>query len=422
MNETPSQADDAYDEFARELVASNILGDPWLDGRPRFRLEPVVLSPATLDALYDAAERIALAFDEAASLVWLRPDLLDEYFHLTPYQSLMWLASERRWHGIARLDLFLLPDGSIRCCEMNSDTPSGEAEAVLLNRMRHRHHRELVDPNADFEERFVALIRAFAATTSRAGASSPTVAIVYPTDLPEDLSMIALYREWLERRGMSVVLGAPTNLARIDGGVGLFGRAVDVVVRHYKTDWWGERIPAWSDEREYEDPDPLDGPLRLLLAADAAGEVAVVNPFGAVLTQNKLLMAFLWDHLDELSPGSADAVRTFIPETRRLVDLDPGNLVREEWVLKSDYGCEGDEVVIGRNVDERLWQSALERAVPGRWILQRYFDAARDADLAIANYGVYLLGGLRAGIYTRLSRTATDTTALSAPTFVSADH
>jgi glutathionylspermidine synthase len=418
MNGPISPSDPRYDAFARELVASNILGDPWIYGRERFRLDPVVLSMAQYTTFGRAAERLAIAFDEGARIVLERPALLDEYFHLTPYQKLMWLASGGRWHGIARLDLFLLPDGSIRCCEMNSDTPSGEAEAVLLNRMRHAACSELIDPNAGFEERFVELVEAFHGSVAGASRAPLAIAIVYPTDLPEDLSMIALYRRWLEARGHRVVLGAPANLATHGGRVTLFGSELDVVIRHYKTDWWGERLPVWSDDPGFDDPEPLDGPLRVLLDADADGRVAVMNPFGSVVTQNKLMMAFLWDHLALLSPDAADAVRTFIPETRRLVDVDGGALDRAAWVLKSDYGCEGDEVIIGRAVDDRIWSESLAKALPEHWIVQRFFDAVADDDLGIANYGVYLLGGLAAGIYTRISKTATDTTALSTPTFV----
>jgi len=35
-------------------------------------------------------------------------------------------------------------------------------------------------------------------------------------------------------------------------------------------------------------------------------------------------------------------------------------------VIKSDYGCEGDEVVIGANVPTGVWKDSLEMAVPGR--------------------------------------------------------
>ena len=99
--------------------------------------------------------------------------------------------------------------------------------------------------------------------------------------------MIALYRQWLEARGCQVVLGSPYNLHACDTGVGMFGEPLDLVIRHYKTDWWGEREVAWSDADPYLDPDPLDKPLRLLLEAEYNWRVTVVNPFGTVATQEK---------------------------------------------------------------------------------------------------------------------------------------
>lgn len=409
-----------YAAFAQELYETGIISDPWLEGRERFRLEPVILAEEPYARMCAAAEGIGRAYDELAGLVWRNPSLLDDYFHLTPYQKLMWLASGGRWHGIARLDLFVLADGSVRTCEMNSDTPSGEAEAVLLNSLRHRFHPDAADPNAKFGERFIAMILAMhEASTGAVGAAQPSIGILYPTDLPEDLSMIALYRRWFEARGHSVTLGSPYNLHRTpEGGVALFEHPIDIMIRHYKTDWWGERIPAWNDEEDYDDPDPLEIPLRLILDADAAGTLTVVNPFGAVVTQNKLTMAFLWNEADGFSPESQQAIRSFIPETHRLCDLDPAALAKDEWVLKSDYGCEGDEVVIGRDVGDDIWRRSLEAAIPERWIAQRYFEIMPDGSGMSPNYGLYLIGGRASGVFTRLSPRSTDYHAVVPPTFI----
>ncbi|HVZ39192.1 MAG TPA: glutathionylspermidine synthase family protein [Candidatus Kapabacteria bacterium] len=407
-----------YHQFARELYATNIISDPWLEGQERFRLDPVVLSREVYARLCAAGEAVARVYDELARIVWERPDLLDDYFALTPYQKLMWLASEARWHGIARLDLFLLPDGRVQACEMNSDTPSGEAETVIVNAMRHAHHPELHDPNSGMEERFVRMVMRMHGR-GRNDLRGLTVGIVYPTDLPEDLSMIALYRAWFEKRGCSVVLGSPFNIhSAPDGRAMLFDTPLDIAIRHYKTDWWGERVPAWSDEEDYEDPDPIDAPLRAMLDADARGATTVVNPFGAVLTQNKLTMSFLWDRMDLFSEESRRAITGYIPETRRLRDLEHGKIAREDWVLKSDYGCEGSEVVIGRLTDDAIWQESLEAATPERWVVQRFFEAAVDDAGDIANYGLYVIAGEAAEIYTRLSPTATDYSTASAPTFI----
>jgi glutathionylspermidine synthase len=418
-----------YGEFAQTLYATGILSDPWLDGRERFRLQPAILSSDQAAELARVAERVGMIYHELSEILRTHPELLDSFFELTPWQKAMWLASDGRWHGIARVDLFICADGRIRACEMNSDTPSGEAEAVLLNRLLHPYHPGAIDPNEGFDERFWQMLleshlaRLEALSLPAAGsAEPPTVAIVYPTDIPEDLSMIAIYQQWLEARGCRVVLGSPFNLG-IDRQrrVTVIGEAVDLIVRHYKTDWWGERETIWQNQLPYPDPDPLDRELALALEAEAESRVTVVNPFGAVATQNKLSLAMMWEHQEMFSPQAREWIVEHVPETRRLATLTPGELSRKEWVLKSDYGCEGDSVVIGPFVKSKDWNVALAMAIPKHWVAQRFFEVAPDDEGMLPNYGVYLIGGRAAGFYTRLSAKATDYSSVTAPTFVR-DH
>ncbi len=408
-----------YTVFARDLVDTCIISDPWVDGMERFRLDPLVLTQERWQQFQDAAEAFGRIHQELCEIIIREPRYLDEFYNLTPYQKLMWLASRGHWHGISRLDMFGLPDGGIQICEMNSDTPSGEPEATVLNEVRRRFHPDLHDPNADFENRFINMVMQTYRTVTGKTDTSPTVAIIYPTDLPEELSMIELYRVWFDKRGSTVVLGSPYNITRdANGDIYLLGEKIDLIIRHYKTDWWGERLPVWNDEPEYDDPDPLDIPLRHLLDAEAEGNIAIVNPFGAVITQNKLSMAFCWQHIDLFSDAAQNAIRSYLPESRRLCDVDRKTLKQDEWVLKSDFGCEGDEVVIGKFSTPEQWQRALDLAIPEHWIIQRYFEAERLEGDMIPNYGLFLIGGRASGIFTRLSQQATNYLAVTVPTFV----
>jgi glutathionylspermidine synthase len=413
--------DAEYAALARELVATGILSDPWLDGRPRFATAPLVVSPAQADALAHAAEAVALAYDEAAQLCRRDPSLVARFYPaLTPFQRRMWHASGGAWHALARADVFITGDG-LRVCELNCDTPSGEAEAVLVNAAVARRHPRLADPNRGFEAAFCDTIAACAAGVERDGRAPLTVAILYPTELVEDLSMILLYRRWLEARGARVVLGSPFNLGRAAGGrAALFGVPCDVVIRHYKTDWWSEREPARDDEPRIVDDVPLAEPLDILLSAVAARRCAVVNPFGAVLPQNKSTMALFWEALERFSPDAQTAIRRYVPYTVRLESLPRAQLLaeRRKWVLKSDYGCEGAEVVIGAAVDERELSDCVAHARPGRFIAQRRFDAVTDDRGRSVNWGVYLAGGQACAYFARVQRGATDASALTAATLV----
>ncbi len=420
----------AYDEFARRVVDGKILTDPWVDGKPRFRREPLFVTPIELSALYRAAEDVAAVYNELCLIVSDDPELLDGFFGLTPFQKAMWLASTPLWHGLARADVFVTDEG-LSFAELNCDTPTGEAEAILLNALTVAEHAAegATDPNVDLEARFVAMVEVLAAR-ELGGEHPRTIGLVYPTEMTDDLALVRLYRSWFESRGYEVVLGSPYNLSALvrgegDGkaeaaGMRLFDTPVPILLRHYKTDWWGERVPAWSDA-VISDVEPLEEPLLATLQSSASGLCAVVNPFGAVLPQNKRSMAFMWEHIHRFSPRAADVIRRHIPVTSRLETMHAEQLLAQqnEWVLKSDYGAEGEEVVVGRRVTEEIWRASLAQARPGHWVAQRYFEAHANARGETVNYGVYLVAGESSGIYARVQAGPTNDQAVSVPLLVS---
>jgi Glutathionylspermidine synthase preATP-grasp len=411
---------EGYAPFAARLAADGLVTDPWIDGQPRFDANLLTLTAAEHAALVGAAEAVAAVHDELARIVAGEPELLASFFGLTETQRLMWALSAPAWHGVARADVFQTAGGP-RCCELNCDTPSGHPEAIALSAAALLAGDAARDPNHRLERAFAGVIAAFARPVVGPDAA-PVVGIIYPTEMTDDLALIALYRRWLEARGAEVVLGSPFNLGEArDGRLTVLGRPCDVLVRHYKTDWWGEREPVWLDEAPLPDPEPLVGPLRAIARATVAGRLAVVNPFGAVLPQNKRALAFCWEERHRFSPAARQAIDRYIPWTARLELADRAALLaqRELWVLKSDYGCEGEEVLVGAETPAETWREALAAARPGRWIVQRRFEALRDAAGQAVNFGVYLIAGRAAGLYARRSRLATDRGAVSVPVAVS---
>jgi hypothetical protein len=376
-----------------------------------------VLSQATHVTLARAAQDLTAAWHEAALLCAADPSLIDRFLALTPFLRLMWDASAPAWHGIARADVFQTAGGP-RICELNCDTPSGEAEATLLNAAAHARAPRLVDPNVRLEPGFTALIEAAA---QRQGPL--TIGILYPTELVEDLSMIALYRRWLAGRGHRVVLGAPFNLQRVGGRAALFDMPCDVFVRHYKTDWWAERQGVFRDDPAFPDAEPLARELGILLSGISDGSCAVVNPFGAVVPQNKRTMALMWECIDRFSPRAQEAIRAHLPFTARLeAVLDEVRADRAGWVLKSDYGCEGAEVIVGAEVSDEAWTQTLAQARPERFVAQRRFIPLTDESGCCVNYGVYVVAGRFAGYFSRVHRGATGYDALAAATLVEAEN
>jgi glutathionylspermidine synthase len=417
MTSAPSAPSASYDAFAKRISASGIVTDPWLSGEPRFREEPVLVSSSEARDMYRVAESVAEVYNELCLMVADEPEALDTFFGLSPYQKAMWLASQPLWHVIARADVFVTDEG-LQIAELNCDTPTGEAEAVVLNALVAGEHAHARDPNTELGERFCAMVDALRVHLID-GDAPRTIGLVYPTEFTEDLSLVRLYRRWFEERGYRVVLGSPYNLDGDESGVHLFDTPVSVVLRHYKTDWWSERSAAWDDD-PILDARALEEPLAAVFAAMLARKVVVVNPFGAVLPQNKRMMAFMWEHLHRFSPHAQDVIQKYVPVSSRLENVHEEQLLVEkrDWVIKSDYGAEGDEVIIGRDATDEEWRLTLQHARPGRWIAQRYFAAEENELGEAVNYGVFLVAGEASGLYARVQAGPTDDRALSAPALI----
>jgi glutathionylspermidine synthase len=401
-----------YARFAERVRGEGLLSDPWLGGKPRFATRPLALDEKDWRAVAQGAEAMAAVHDELVRLVMRDAQLFDAYFTLGPAARALWECAAPRWHAIARADMFLTASGPV-LCELNSDTPSGQAEAVTLSRIFAGEPGR--DANALLEARFCACV-GFALHGLGKTLDGARVGLLYPTEFTEDLGLILLYERWLSARGARVALGSPYNLQPWpDGRVALLDEPCDVFVRHYKTDWWTEREPVWLSEAPFPDALPLTRALGLLLAAELDGRIAVLNPFGALVAQNKRSLALLWEERQRFSAQGRAAIERFLPPSFRLESLPAERLRREReaWVLKSDYGCEGEETIVGRACSESDWQAALDDAAPGRFIAQRCFSPLRDADGRECNLGVYLVAGVASGLYARCSAGPTDASALS---------
>lgn len=434
---------EAYARFAERVRKGGLLSDPWIGGKPRFSTAPIQLSEARWQDVAGAAEAMAEVHHELVGLVLRDQRLFEAYFRLGAAGRALWECAAPHWHGIARADVFLTADGPV-VCEINSDTPSGQAEAVTLSRLFDGEPGR--DPNAELEARFCAYL-GFEARRLGKELAGATVGILYPTELTEDLGLVLLYERWLVARGARAVLGSPFNLQPTqDGGVALLGQPCDLVIRHYKTDWWVEREPVWLSDAPFPDPEPLTRALVQLVSAEQAGRVVVVNPFGAIVPQNKRSLALLWEERSRFTDEGRRAIERSLPPTFRLESqpLERLRREREAWVLKSDYGCEGEETVVGRVTSQETWEASLAEAAPGRWIVQQAFQPLRDdarehdgehglrGDLEHGlrgnlehglrgglehgfecNLGVYLVAGRACGLFARRSVGPTDATALS---------
>ena len=406
------------DQAIAPLQQAGLIDDPWSRGVHRISGDPVVLTLATAAALAEAACAVAMMLDHAVQAIAADPQLAND-LGLSPSLAALARLDAPRWLALARADVFLVAGQLPQVCEINCDTPTGLAECTELGRVAAAGNRSgYSDPSARLRERWLTMVRSCIAGDHRGA----VVGLIDATEMTEDLGHVRLLARWLHDDGFTVVRGSPFNLHPCPGqSVGLFGVPCAVLIRHYKTDWWAVRSSPWSDEPPPPSATSLTREIALIAEAMAAGTVAVLNPWGAAFGQSKRTLALPWERPSLFSAEMQDLTRRHLPETRFMTSLSVEQLhaEREQWVLKSDFGCEGDEVVMGSMTTDEEWATALRVAHPQRWVVQRAFTPELDRDGYLVNHGVFLIGGMPSGIFSRRSRGPTDDRALASPTLVS---
>src|SRR5204863_3042740 len=113
-----------------------------------------------------------------------------------------------------------------------------------------------------------------------------------------------------------------------------------------------------------------------------------VNPFRCKIIHKKASFSFLTDeaHQNWFSQGEKDAIKRFVPWTRRVAErrtihktdrIDLLDFIREHrarLVLKpnDDYGGRG--IYLGSRLDARAWDEAIATALAGDYVVQEAID------------------------------------------------
>jgi hypothetical protein len=271
----------------------------------------------------------------------------------------------------ARLDGFLSTANHFSFLEYNADSPGGIGYGDALGELftatplmqefsaRYPFH---TIPVKSFV--FEALLNAY---HRWGGKGLPSIAIIdwqgSPT-YPEFL----LFQELFEKHGCRVKIGDPRELDYKEGRLCLGDFKIDLVYKRLVVGEMLERI----------------GTENALVQATRDRAVCVANGFGVQLAFRKNLFALLTDpiHSKLFEQDVLRAIQQHVPWTRRvqegnttyrgrtldLISYIVGN--RESLVLKpgGDYGGKG--VILGWDVTQPEWESALSRALQNAYVVQ----------------------------------------------------
>lgn len=397
----------------RELQHTWMVWDTWVAGRRRVDLHPFVLDRRSHERAIEKATRAWQLVKGAAERAGADPAERALY-KLHPDVDRLAAASRRAgdFGAVARVDLLLREDGEWIACEVNADCPGGYNETVALPRLARqaglgRRVGSYFDPST------VAFRLADALVAKSGGPGSPNgiIALVYATAYAEDLQICALLEKLVKDRGGRAARMSPTAISQLLGNedaISYKGERISVVYRFYPLEYMAGQKNIDAIER-----------------ATAAGNLLGVSSFACIYAQSKLAMARAFDH-DPLE--AADV----FPETRAFDSVSRERLEREResWVLKRDLSRVGDHVFVGALIPPDEWPELLVEVeavqylqpIEGDrtetsllhdreqvWIAQKFIPQkplASPWGPRLVTLGVYLLEGVFAGYFARLSESS----------------
>jgi len=377
--------------------------------------KPHILTPGQERLLKRVNSALMEIVNTATRLYFEEPGLR-HYFQLSPEaQSLVEIDPGYPRNVIfARFDAFLHGE-LLKIIELNCDSPAGAGYADLLEEMLFEEKllqgffsEYAVKRDFRRERVLTALLEAW---EEFGGYEVPNIAIVDWRTVrtqPEFESFKALF----EAKGYKTTIADPRELSYKGGKLYHKNFRIHLVYRRVIFDELLERIDEVKDfVQAYRDK-----------------AICMVNPLRSKLGSTKSLLSLLtnpeYDHF--FTDEENRIKREYLCWTRRLIDADKfygGKKIylvdflkdeRETLILKPSTGYGGKGVWIGRESKDEDWNTAIDRALKGEYVVQEFVNIPiitmpivinRKLDFAYKkiNLNCFVVGNKLAGNFSRLS-------------------
>lgn len=346
-------------------------------------LRPRWMSPEQYRACQTEGAAILRAFD-AAYRAALADPAVRRQFGLTEWEERLVMLDPgfRAASPTSRLDAFFEPGAAgdhdaaraLRFTEYNAETPAGAAYNDALTAafdalpvMRVFLRRWQLRPLPGRPGVLRALLGAFAEWAGR-GDARPRIAILDWREVPT-YSEFVLFERYFHDHGIPAVIVDPREVEYRDGRLVAGEFAITLIYKRVLLSELVERC----------------GPDNPVVRAVRDRAVCMVNPFGCKLLHKKASLAVLSDERNArlFDAGMRAAIDAHIPWTRIVeerraeVDGKSVDLVpyirdhRDSLVLKPNDEYGGKGIVLGWEVDDAAWVSALRAALEAPTIVQR---------------------------------------------------
>jgi glutathionylspermidine synthase len=346
-------------------------------------LRPRLLSPAQYRFLQKRGAVVLSAFRKVHRAALADPIVLEQFGLLDWERSLVHANTGfRDASPVSRLDAFFTDDSSgLRFTEYNAETPAGGGYNDVLSEvffglpiMRAYMRGWDVRPLPARHHVLNALLDAYEQWSGRR--DRPSIAIVDWSDVPTQ-SEFQIFKAGFERQGIPCTIVDPGDLTYAGGELKGPDGTISVIYKRVLL-------------HELMERGGIDHPI---FRAFRDGKVCMVNPPACKILHKKSSLAVLHDERNAhlFNDEEREAIAHSIPWTRvvrerntvhegAVVDLLPFMAEhRTQLVLKpnDDYGGKG--IVLGWEVDDSTWQSAVATALREPYVVQQRIALPTEA-------------------------------------------
>ncbi|HSK21053.1 MAG TPA: hypothetical protein VK912_17990 [Longimicrobiales bacterium] len=337
-------------------------------------LRPRFLTPAQYTFLQREVGRLLGAFDRAYERAIGDPAFRRQFRLLDWEETLIEHDSGFPDPSpVSRLDAFFTHErGGLRFTEYNAETPAAAAYNDVLAEvtyglpvMRMFLRKYDVRPLPARHLVMHALLDAYRSWSG--SLTRPTIGILDWREVPT-YSEFLITQQYLHSQGLDCVIADPRDCEYRGGKLYADGRHIDLI---YKRVLITELIERGG----------LDHPI---VRAVRDGAVCMVNPFRCKILHKKASLAVLSDEVnaDMFTADQQEAIASHIPWTRVVeerrtilhgdeIDLVPHIAAnRDRFVLKPNDEYGGSGIVLGWDVDDDAWSSAIRQALDEPYVVQ----------------------------------------------------
>ncbi len=367
-----------------------------------FSLDSLVLQKEVYQELVVATQSIIDVFKKTRDYVIKNIDIIgpvlgisDSLIELIKYEH------TDKFTFIGRFDWVMDSIGNLKLLELNSETPAGMMESLVLNpAIKEELKIAEEDPNQHMKQLicncFIDIVKDFQKVKNikKVGFASSTYG--------EDWYNTTIIRDQLQNLPYGFELGEIAGLNVEKGKIKLYGSELDAIFRYYPLDWFDK-------DAYYEG------------VVDAMkNETLSINPPSTIISQSKAFFALIYElrNSNFFEAEEVNIIDKYIPKTY----LSPPKAFNGIFCAKPYFEREGNSVAFS------FKQPFLSRDIKD-YVFQEWIDIQSvsmdicttentSKELVYPVIGTYVIGDKFGGIYTRAGSSITNKWVVFLPTYI----